>query len=315
MIRTHQRNVLITGANSGLGKDIARQLAIQGTFKTIYLACRNEAKAQAAKTDLEHTTGESNFHVVLMDTSVPASVKSAIRAIDEPLDTIVMNAGGDGGPTPLALTAQGATEIFASNVLGHVVLLEDLINQGALTTAAVFTGSDVASGLPKLGIKRPSFIEHSVEEFTSVIDGSFFQNRKFSRMLAYSQVKYLGTLWMSSLARKHRNLRLVTMSPGMTAGTSAFRDAGFVMKPLMQHVLVPYIAPALRLGHKLEVGAKRLVDAVVDDGYRSGIFYASAANPFVGPVMDQTTGDPEFNDETFQDHADQAIHRFVPDPQ
>jgi len=49
--------VLITGANTGLGKDVARQLAILGTFGTIYLACRNEAKAEIAKRDLERITG------------------------------------------------------------------------------------------------------------------------------------------------------------------------------------------------------------------------------------------------------------------
>jgi NAD(P)-dependent dehydrogenase (short-subunit alcohol dehydrogenase family) len=37
--------VLITGANAGLGKDVTRQLANLGKFGTIYLACRNNAKA------------------------------------------------------------------------------------------------------------------------------------------------------------------------------------------------------------------------------------------------------------------------------
>ena len=36
-------------------------------------------------------------------------------------------AAGTGGSTPLAKTTDGVTEIFASNVLGHVVLLEELI--------------------------------------------------------------------------------------------------------------------------------------------------------------------------------------------
>jgi NAD(P)-dependent dehydrogenase (short-subunit alcohol dehydrogenase family) len=48
---------LITGANSGIGKEVARQLADLDAFDAIYLACRNEAKAQAAQTDLEHVTG------------------------------------------------------------------------------------------------------------------------------------------------------------------------------------------------------------------------------------------------------------------
>ena len=39
------KSVLITGANTGLGKELARQLALRDDFDTIYLACRNPVKA------------------------------------------------------------------------------------------------------------------------------------------------------------------------------------------------------------------------------------------------------------------------------
>ena len=164
--------VLITGANAGIGKEVARQLAERDEFDTIYLACRNDAKAQAARADLERVTGKSVFTTVRMDVSDPDSVRSAIDLIDTPVRAVVLNAGGSGGPTPLAKTKDGVTDIFASNVLGHVVLLEKLIETGALTTA-VLVGSESARGVPKLGAKRPVFTDHSVAEFASVIDGSF----------------------------------------------------------------------------------------------------------------------------------------------
>jgi len=69
---------LVTGANSGIGKDVARQLAELGSFDRVYLACRNEAKAQAARTELEATTGRSIFTVVRMDTSDTRSVLAAV---------------------------------------------------------------------------------------------------------------------------------------------------------------------------------------------------------------------------------------------
>ena len=125
---------LITGANAGIGKEVARQLAERDEFDTIYLACRNDAKAQAARADLERVTARSVFTTVRMDVSDPDSVRTAIDLIDTPLRAVVLNAGGSGGPTPLAKTKDGVTEIFASNVLGHVVLLEKLIATGALTT-------------------------------------------------------------------------------------------------------------------------------------------------------------------------------------
>jgi NAD(P)-dependent dehydrogenase (short-subunit alcohol dehydrogenase family) len=40
--------VLITGANAGIGKDVARQLALRPDVARIYLACRNPDRAATA---------------------------------------------------------------------------------------------------------------------------------------------------------------------------------------------------------------------------------------------------------------------------
>jgi len=103
---------LITGANAGIGKEVARQLVLSGAYKTIHLACRNPSKATTAKKELEAATGTAIFEVVLMDVSDPASVRAALSSLHEPIDDLVMNAGGAGGKTPLALTKDGVTEIF-----------------------------------------------------------------------------------------------------------------------------------------------------------------------------------------------------------
>jgi NAD(P)-dependent dehydrogenase (short-subunit alcohol dehydrogenase family) len=311
MVRPQRRAALITGANTGLGKDLARQLALRDDFDKIYLACRNPAKARAAKNDLITRTGKSMFEVLVLDTSDLDSVRSAVRAIEPPLFAVVMNAGGIGGPQPMALTADGVTEIFAANILGHVVLLEQLLAHGALTDVAVLTGSEAARGVPKLGIPRPTFARHSADEFAAVIDGSIFGDRKPNVRLAYAQVKYLGALWMGALARRHAELRFITMSPGNTYGTEALRNLPRPARILAQRVLMPYVAPALGLGHKLEDGARRLATAVTNDALRSGAFYASAANTLIGPVMDQADIMPSLRDPTIQDNANAAIQRFI----
>ena len=69
--------------------------------------------------------------------------------------------------------------------------------------------------------------------------------------------------------------------------------------------------PALGISHKLEVGAKRLVDGVTDPTLSSGAFYASAANKLKGPLVDQTDIFPDLANPSFQDHANEAIHRFI----
>jgi NAD(P)-dependent dehydrogenase (short-subunit alcohol dehydrogenase family) len=302
---------LITGANAGLGKDAARQLALRDDVGTIYLACRDEAKARAAQADLRRITGASVFEVLIMDTSDLASVRAAVKVIDRPLRAVLLNAGGTGGRQPMARTADGVTTIFAANVLGHVVLLEGLIKAGLLTSTAVLTGSEAARGVPKLRFKRPTFSTHSVDEFTSVIDGSFFDGRKVDPLLAYGQVKYLGALWMSALARQHPDLRLLTVSPGNTTGTDAVREMPTALRVLAQHVM-PRVGPMFGISHPLEDGAKRLVDGLVNGSLDSGRFYASAQKTLTGPLVDQAAIVADFSDETIQNHAYASIHAFLP---
>ncbi|GAB7071442.1 SDR family NAD(P)-dependent oxidoreductase [Mycobacterium hodleri] len=311
MAATSSKAVLITGANVGLGKEVARQLALTGDFDRIYLACRNADSGQSAAFDLQRLTGRPIFSVVRMDLTDVDSVRSALNTLDGPLHSVVMNAGGTGGPTPLALTADGVTHVFGSNVLGHVVLLENLLAAGALTNAAVLVGSEAARGVRMMRMPRPTFTDHSVEEFVSVIDGSYFTQHEFNTFLAYGQVKYLGALWMSALARQHPDLRLLTVSPGNTAGTDALRDMGSVTRALMNHVMLPHVLPALGVGHQLEKGAKRLADGVTDDRLRSGVFYASRPGKVVGPLVDQSEIVADFKDPAIQQHAYEAIHRFV----
>ena len=257
MQTTKGKTVLITGANVGIGKDIARQLASRPETARIYLACRNQDRATAAKADLEAKTGRPIFDIVLMDVSDPGSVRAGLAGIDGSLDALVMNAGGMGGKTPLALTADGATYMFAQNVLGHVVLLETLLAENRLGEVAVFAGSEAARGIPKMGFKRPSFDSNSADELATVIDGSYFAGKPDVN-LAYGQAKLIGILWMAYLARQHPDRRFICMSPGNTTGTQAPND----------------LALPLRLGAWVSmgwVGRSRVVVAVVVSGW-SGLW-------------------------------------------
>ena len=72
-----------------------------------------------------------------------------------------------------------AGSVFATNVLGHVVLLEALLKEDRLGEVAVFAGSEAARRVPKLHMERPSFVSNSADELATVIDGSYFAGRKF----------------------------------------------------------------------------------------------------------------------------------------
>ena len=204
------------------------------------------------------------------------------------------------------LTADGVTTVFATNVLGHVVLLEGLLAEDRLGEVAVFVGSEAVRGVPKLRMKGPTFVSHSADEFATVIDGSYFVGKKPDFNLAFGQAKYIGALWMAYLARQHPDRRFITVSPGNTTGTQAASDL-----PLPMRIGAKYIMPTLGLCHKLDVGAKRLVDGVTDPSLSSGVFYASAANKLTGPMVNQADFLPNLANPSFQDHANEAIHRFI----
>jgi short chain dehydrogenase len=107
MSEQRAKSALITGASTGLGKDLARQLAQREDFDWIYLGCRTPAKAERAMNELQQVTGRSIFEVVLIDLSDMASVRAAVPAITRPFNAVVMNAAGTGGPTPGALVQDG----------------------------------------------------------------------------------------------------------------------------------------------------------------------------------------------------------------
>ncbi len=299
------KTVLITGANAGIGKDVARQLALRPEMARIYLACRNQDRATAAKAELEAVTGRHIFDIVVMDVADLGSVRAGVAGVSGSVDALVMNAGVI-GPQSMELTADGVTNVFATNVLGHVVLLETLLAEGRLGEVAVLAGSEAARGLPILRMKRPSFVSTSADELATVIDGSYFADGKTDFNLAFGQAKYIGALWMAYLARQYPNRRFITVSPGATTGTQA---SSGVAPPV--RVAAKYVMPALGISHKLDKGAKRLVDGVTDPTLSSGVFYASAANKLKGPLVNQATIFPDLANPSFQDHANEAIHRFI----
>lgn len=305
------KTVLITGANGGLGKETARQFAMIDATETVYLACRNLEKAEDAKESLEESTGKSIFDILLLDTSDMNSVRSAVESLNLPVEGLVMNAGGIVGRNFSEKTADGVTQMLAVNLLGHVVLLEELLKSQKLTKAAIFSGSETARGVHRLGLKKPELNSYSVDEFATVCDGTFFEG-KTHFMIGYQYVKFLGALYMGAMSRRYPDLRLMTVSPGSTIGTDIYNNAPLSTRILLKIVsALPIKSLQARNFHGIEAGAKRYVDALNDNSYRTGAFYASEKSVLTGPMVDQGAFFADLNNEHYQDNAHEALHRFL----
>ncbi len=304
-------SILITGANIGLGKETARQLALKKEAKKVILFCRNPEKAEAAKKDLEEKTGKKIFEIILGDVSDAGSVRKAVEKIKESVDAVILNAGGMIGKTAAKITPSGMNELAATNILGHVTLVDELLRRDKLRKAVLFVSAEAVPGVKPLGMKPVAMKTSSVDEFSAVLDGSYFGN-KFDVTQAYGYVKYVGTMWTLSMARKYPGLKFIVVSPGNTKGTQAPDNLPPPMRFMLKYFMMPIVFPLMGdMVHGLEVGVKRFVDALSEERYKSGVFYASKQGKLSGDMVDQSAFFTALKNTSFQDNANEAIHRFM----
>lgn len=116
---------LVTGANKGLGKEIARRLAAEGL--TVYLGARDETRGRVAAGELGATGLDVRF--VRLDVTVREQVDAAVRTIGEEcgrLDVLVNNAGivTEWGLPVEDVTEEHLRRAFEVNVLGAVAVTQ-----------------------------------------------------------------------------------------------------------------------------------------------------------------------------------------------
>ena len=118
---------LVTGANTGIGKVTARELARRGD--RVILAGRSAEKLQAAVDEIAAATGNDALELLLLDLTDLRSVQRAadeLRGRCDAIDVLVANAGVAG---QRGLTAQGFELAFGTNHLGHFLLVTSLLDQ------------------------------------------------------------------------------------------------------------------------------------------------------------------------------------------
>ena len=115
------RICIVTGANSGIGKETALGLAQMGA--RVVMVCRNAEKGKAALEEIRRESGSSQVDLLIADLSSQASVRALAEEIQQKyprLDVLVNNAGG-GAPAG-KLSADGIEMTLATNHLGPALL-------------------------------------------------------------------------------------------------------------------------------------------------------------------------------------------------
>jgi NAD(P)-dependent dehydrogenase (short-subunit alcohol dehydrogenase family) len=232
----HGRTVVVTGANSGLGAEVARVLAGRGA--KVVMACRDPVRARAVADGID-----GDIEVRTLDLADLSSVRAFADGLGD-VDVLVNNAGVMG--VPKGTTADGFERHLGINHLGPFALTGLLVNR---VRDRVVT---VSSGLHVLG---------------RIGDDVNWEHRRYQRWLAYAQSKLANLLFAYELQRRlataGRRTVSVAAHPGVAATEGQRRDTslqgrflagGRAQSPEMGALPILYAATAPAAGPGVCVG-------------------------------------------------------------
>ncbi|MDY7093699.1 MAG: SDR family NAD(P)-dependent oxidoreductase [Acidobacteriota bacterium] len=214
------RRVLITGANSGLGKVAALSLGQLGA--EVWMLCRNRERGEAALADLNTATGRDDGRLELVDLSDLGSVRDLARRLGStPVDVLVHNAGALVHRRTLVET-QNDTELeltWATHVVGPTLLTELLLPN--LRAATEHNGDGARGGSRVVTVTSGGMYTERLN-----VGDLDWQKRRFDGVVAYAQAKraqvVLTELWARRLADD--GVTVNAMHPGW-ADTPGVREA------------------------------------------------------------------------------------------
>ncbi len=199
--------VLITGATSGIGKEIAMQLAALDA--QLILACRNMARGEQVRQEIVTQTGSQTCEVMHIDTSDQASIRAFAHKFREKhnqLDVLINNAGINSPQKQLS--TDGIELTFATNVLGYYLLTHELLDmlKASMPARIINTASTFASDLD--------------------LDDLQFGKRAYNGRKAYAQSKACDRLLTWAFARRLADMGVScnAFAPGLVLQTGLYRD-------------------------------------------------------------------------------------------
>ncbi len=265
------RVVLVTGANSGVGKETVVALAAAGA--TVAMASRDAAKGEAAATEVRWRAGASpgRVHVIALDLASFSSIRACAAEVLERydhLDVLVNNAGHL--LSERRLTEDGFEMTFGVNHLGHFLLtslLRERLEAGSASRVV-----NVAS-IAHRGAAGPGLDDLQSE-------------RGYSPMGAYNRTKLHSILFTTELARRQAGTGVSAFAVhpgGVRSGFGKGDDTRGLEKLLFLAVQPLFISA--------KAGAGASVHAATTPGIedRSGAYFARKVLGNYGPVVEAST--------------------------
>lgn len=209
---------MVTGANTGIGRVTARELAARGG--RVVLATRSAEKTAPVVDEIRRTTGNDQVEHLALDLADLASVRQATTTLLDrggPIDVLVANAGlaGQRG----GATAQGFELAFGVNHLGHFLFVTELLPLVRAGTDArvVVVSSDshyAAKDLQEASLRQPT--------------------RSITGMREYARSKLANVLFAQELARRTAGdeVGVHALHPGVVA-SDIWRRVPWPIRPLM----------------------------------------------------------------------------------
>lgn len=202
---------IVTGANSGIGKETVRDLAKKRG--TVYMACRSLSKCEEARKEIILNSKNKNVYCRELDLTSFSSIKNFVKrfkAEQSRLDVLINNAGVM--RCPKLVTNEGFEMQIGTNHLGHFLLTHLLL--------------DILKKSAPSRIVTVSSIAHARGEINT---GDFNSEKSYDEKKVYEMSKLCNILFTRELAKRLEgtNVTANSLHPGIV-DTQLMRHMGIV---------------------------------------------------------------------------------------
>ncbi len=240
------RTCIITGANTGIGRATAIELA--GRRARLVLAGRSEERTGPVIDEIKAAGGHARFlHLELASLGAVRKAADEFISWGEPLHVLINNAGV---ARHRGVSVDGFEYTFGVNYLGHYLLTRLLL---------------------PAGLQRVVNVSSEMHRSVTAIDWKALRRRgSFVGLPEYRVSKLCNVLFTRELARRHPELVAVAVHPGLV-GTEILRNTPRWVNLFVRNTKTP------------EEGARTPVHGATADDLVSGGYYAKSRLREPGP--------------------------------